>query len=801
MMEAVSAQPSEIIFFGDININILQPHPTWKKTYQKFNLTQVLKNPTRIAKNSTTLIDHIYATNRKNLVETSSSLYGNSDHNAICATWSQKNIKIPKIGHTTIQFRNMSKFNENNFLLDLQNAGLSHVYQLPEPDDALSFWIDTFNKVYNKHAPLQTKRVKDTLSKEWFNNDIAEAIKVRDTTPQTDPNHNKLRNKVTSLRRSAKKQHITNLVEEKAGSKQMWKGINCVTNNKVCKRPAPITEVEVDQLNNHFNSVPEKTITNDKTDENDLIKLKEYCHKKHIYHAASLPFMTVYQVYNDLRKLKQSNTRGLDDIDSKILKLSAHIIADSLTFIYNQCIAKNYFPEALKSTKIIPIFKQGDKNDPSNYRPIAILLNIAKPFEKHMENHLNLHVAKYNLIHDNQSGFRKNHSCHTAITNLVEQCHVNMKDKLLTGVIFADFAKAFDVINHNLLLKKLKIYNISDNFLELIKSYLHKRKHLVAINLKKSSFLTQKHGIPQGSVLGPLLFSFYINDLPLNIPKANCEMFADDSTLHTCDVDLKIVSQKLQEIINNLQQWTELNHMALNAKKTKAMLVTTDQKRRALKTKHLPSKLLPLKVKNTVIDEVDSHLILGVTIQNNLSWSIYLGDLTEKISNKVNLLNQIKHFLNLKCKKIFFHAYIQSLINYASTLWDKAPEKDKKPIQDNYERAIRHILHKRSLEDQDYKDVDILPFEKNLNLKKAMFVYKILKKDAPVPLQNLFRKNEGRNYHNELEVCSKPRIEDFMKSLQYSGATLWNALPQYLRETTQIENFKRQYKQMLFSTN
>ena len=846
MMEAVSVQPTDIFIFGDMNINILQPHPTWKKTYQKFNLTQVLKNPTRIAKKSTTLIDHIYATNKKSLVETSSSLYGNSDHNAVCATWSQKNVKIPKIGHTTIQFRNMSKFNENNFLLDLQNAGLSHVYQLPDPDEALEYWVNTFTKVYDKHAPLQTKRVKDTLSKEWFNSDLAEAMKIRDETDQTDPNHNSLRNKVTTLRRSAKKQHITDLVEKKAGSKQIWKGINCITNNEVHKRPPPITEVEANQLNNHFNSVPQKTVTIDNTDQNDLTKLKEYCDKKNIEDAAKLPFMTLPQVYNDLRKLKQSNSRGLDNIDAKILKKSAHIIADSLTFIYNQCIAKNYFPEALKKAKIIPIFKSGDKNDPSNYRPIAILPIIAKPFEKHMEKQLNSHMTRYHLITDNQSGFRKNHSCHTAITNLIEKFHVNIKDELLTGVIYADFAKAFDVIDHKLLLKKLKVYKISDNFLKMFESYLHNRKHLVSINLKESSLLTQNYGVPQGSILGPLLFSIYINDLPLNIPNANCEMFADDTTMHTNDANVKTLSKKMQKIIDNLIKWTEHNHMALNAKKTKAMLVTTDQKRRKLlvstdqkrhylpiklkrlnskktnamlvttdkkrrknasnsrskKTLHtyLPIKLNPLNIQGKIIEEVGSHLLLGVTIQNNLSWSIYLGDLTKKISNKVNLLNLIKHFLNQKCKKIFFHAYIQSLINYASTLWDQTSKTDIKPIEANYKRAIKHILQKPSLENHDYINADILPFDKNLKLKKATFIHKIINKNAPIPLQNLLKENENRNYHNELSVCSKPRIEGFTKSLQYSGAKLWNALPQNLRDTKQTGAFKKQFKRILFST-
>ena len=140
------------------------------------------------------------------------------------------------------------------------------------------------------------------------------------------------------------------------------------------------------------------------------------------------------------------------------------------------------------------------------------------------------------------------------------------------------------------------------------------------------------------------------------------------------------------------------------------------------------------------------------------------------------------------------------MINYASTLWDLTSKTDIKPIEANYKRAIKHILQKNSLETNDYRQADILPFDKNLKLKKATFMHKILNENAPIPLQNLFSENEDRNYHNELSVCSKPRIEGYKESLQYSGAVLWNALPQCLRETKQPGLFKKQYKRILFST-
>jgi hypothetical protein len=793
MMETVSRNGNEIILSGDLNINLLQPHNTWKKTYKQFNLFQILKRPTRKVNKTETLIDHIYTTDKTNIIEATSSNFGPSDHDAICTTWSKKNIKIPKIGHTTTQYRNMSKFNQNNFLNDLQHVNLSLVYQFPEPDEALSFWTNTFNKIYSKHAPLQTKRVKDQLSKDWFNKDVAEAIRDRENCNKNDPNFNTLRNKVTSIKRSAIKQHINGLIENNAKSKTLWSAVDCATNKKIAKRPQPITLINADELNKHFNEVPRKTVVHDLTSNNNLSKLEAHCQEKKIDESATIPFLSVAEVYDYLRNLKQSNTRGLDNIDSKILKLSAPIIADSLTFIYNQCIAKNYFPLMLKQSKIVPLHKSGDKKDPSNYRPISLLPILSKPLEKHIEKHIQAHITKYNLLHENQSGFRKNHSCHTALTNMIEQFYTNLNDEQLTGVIFADFAKAFDVIDHKILLRKLEIYNLSPSLITFIQSFLENRQHLVSINQTNSEYLQQKYGVPQGSILGPLLFSLYINDLPLHISNSSCEMFADDTSLHAKDPNIDTLTKKLQKTLDQMVSWSELNHMALNSKKTKCMLITTPQKRN-----HLTKSSLQLFVKNDQIQDVDEHVILGVTIQNNLSWGNYLEDLSSKVSSKLHLLNRIKPFLNTTCRKLFFHAYIQSIIDYASTLWDQSPKSDTNPLTNLHNRAIKITLNKSSLDGQDYRDSGILPLKHKLMLNKGVFMHKIINKNAPAPLIKKFPKNNNRNYHNDIEVCH-PRIETFKKSLQYSGSTLWNSLPDYLRHTKILNAFRCNYKRNLFA--
>ena len=608
------------------------------------------------------------------------------------------------------------------------------VYNITEPTEALDFWLDTFNTIYDKHAPYKQKRVRSVPKPKWFTKELQEAIYLRDFLKKHAQHEesNKLRNAINSQRCAAKKKDIQDLLSDKNNSKSTWSAIHQLTNKTSFPKQQVNFSISVEQLNGHFSTVAEKIITKNSTSNNALDKLQEFYQSLNIQSKLVIPLLTVTDMYNTLKHLKQSGTRDLDGLDTKILKLAAPLIADTLTYVYNLYIMKDTFPCAFKKAKVIPVYKSGNSADPSNYRPISIVSVLSKPPEKHINKLPLLHLNIYNLLHPSQSGFRKKHSCQSALTSLGEQWLTNINNNQFNGAIFVDFKKAFGVIDHDLLLRKLSFYGTSDTALELFQSYLTNRQQCVTVGTKTSSLSTLKFGVPRGSVLGPILFSLYINDLLLYIETV-CELFADDTSLHIHYTNLDALTDSLQHSIDSLIDWTEMSHMALHPDKTKFMLITNRQKRQNLVT-NLP----PLTIKSDVIEEVQDHKVLGITIDNNLSWTPHVNDLCKKISTKVLQLSRLKHFVNFRTRKLFFTSHIQSLIDYGSTLGDSTSKSTLKLLQSLHRRALKLILLKQSsLEQDDFNLLNILPLHTSLKYNKGTYMKKIMVSNAPSSLRYL----------------------------------------------------------------
>ena len=313
-----------------------------------------------------------------------------------------------------------------------------------------------------------------------------------------------------------------------------------------------------------------------------------------------------------LNNLKQKLSCGHDGISSRLLKASKNVICLPLTLIINQTLTSGIFPDTLKIAKIIPLFKKGDRNLLENYRPISILPAISNIFERIMFNQIHSHFSTHNLFYSGQYGFRVNHSTQLAALELIDRITQDLDQGNTPITIFMDLSKAFDTLNHDILIYKLKAYGLSETALKLMQSYLTNRKQYVEINNTQSTKNDITVGVPQGSILGPLLFIIYINDIIHSSTVFKFIIFADDTTLYTTLDTQENINDILNDELVQINNWLKVNKLSVNVAKTKAMLF------------HMPQKQIHnprLTIAGSNIEFIDNFNFLGITINKHQNWT------------------------------------------------------------------------------------------------------------------------------------------------------------------------------------
>lgn len=796
MMDSVQKHDNDILLLGDFNIDMLKPNPAWASTISLFNLHQSVTSPTRVTSTTKTLIDHIYANNPDRLIHTYVPTASMSDHYPVCCTL---HCQVPqtKAGkHTTITYRSYKHFDTSAFLNDLSSCPFDAVYEFNDPDEALAYFCKLFSVIYDRHAPVRRKRVKEQSLPPWLTIDIRKAMNQRDRFKKAK-NYSEFKNQrrhVKYLVRQAKKAYFDKIVSAQTDNTSLiWKALNVLSKRSSSSRRNMPNTHTAEAFNDHFLSVA-RTLTKSLQRNSELYKcsdeLKNFCSNRlNTYDTFSIPDITVYEVGKYISSIGRKGTSGCDGFSNTILMLSLPFIVQHLTYVYNLCLKQNCFPSTFKTAKVIPLPKSKDLTDMNNFRPISILSSLSKPLEKHVHRHLLKYLDRFNLIHVYQSGFRPKHSCQTALTCFIDRLLSSINDSDLTGVVFLDLKKAFDLVNHNILINKLKTYQLSDNAVQFFSSYLSQRRQKVFVNGHYSSEGFVQVGVPQGSVLGPLLFSIYINDLPLCISSAdvNCDMFADDSSLTAAGENVAAITTKLQPSVQEVSDWCSANAMLLNPRKTKSMVITTRQKHQRV----LPS--LDLLLSSQVIEQVSEHRHLGVIIDDQLKWQAHINCLTNTIAKNVYLLSRLRFFSNSEACRTFFFAHIMSRINYVSNAWDSCSEVHMKKLKSVHKRGVRVLCSaSRMLPGQECASFDPLPLKYHLQFNKCILVHKVVHNKSPIYLKQFLQTGtrHALNSRNNILVLPKTRIDLYKTSFSYSGSSCWNELPSQLKTACSIDTFK-----------
>lgn len=431
---------------------------------------------------------------------------------------------------------------------------------------------------------------------------------------------------------------------------------------------------------------------------------------------------------------------GCDNIGARLLKSAAPFIVEHVTYICNHSIKNSVFPDQWKEGKVTPLYKAGPKDDVNNYRPISILPILSKILEKHVHDSLMDFLINFKLLHKTQSGFRPNHSCETALLGMINSWLEAINSGTMIGVVMVDFKKAFDLVDHKILLKKMKQYKLSDDSLSWFSSYLLNRKQKVSVNNAVSEDAYILDGVPQGSILGPLLFIMFINDLPLYTNSVNTDMYADDTNLYVSGESKSAIERKLQISLNSLSTWCKYNGMLLNTSKTKVMLITTHQKRTSL-----TSKNLDLHFNNDNLNTITGDKILGIFVDNNLTWSTHIDKLCKKISANLWLLSNIKEFLSTEHRTIFYKTYIQPHIDYCNIVWGGTTQLNLNRIFRLQKRACKIIMD-YNVENisECMQKLKILNVFERLYLRKAKFMYNIANSVTPEYINEMFHQRTAQ---------------------------------------------------------
>ena len=471
-----------------------------------------------------------------------------------------------------------------------------------------------------------------------------------------------------------------------------------------------------------------------------------------------------------------NKANGPNSIPNQILHIIKLIVAEPIADIINLSFSTGTYIEKLKISKIIPIYKEkGDKTLSKNFRPISLLSNINKIVEKIMHKRLYGFFENQGLIYQHQFGFRKQHSTTHALIDLTEDIRQTIDNNKFSCGVFIDLQKAFDTVDHNILLKKLNHYGVRDITNKWFKSYLTNRKQYVSLSGIDSNIANIEFGVPQGSVLGPLLFLIYINDLHVAIKYSKTRHFADDTNLLINNNSLKQLNKHLNLDLRRLCNWLKANKISLNCSKTELIIFRHPNKKLNydLKIKINGKKLIPSK----------SVKYLGIYIDTHLNWTAQVDSLSVKLSRSTGMLSKIRHYVSADTLRNIYFGIFSSLLTYGSQIWGQFNNKHICRLQRIQNKALRIINF------ADYKDPstplyfksNILKISDHVKLQNFLFVHKAIKGDLPLPFNDYFQTSvethniNTRGASNYKLLLPKARTQSYgINSITYRSAAFWN---------------------------
>ena len=799
---AVDTGISNIIVTGDFNINMLDTTSARKlhSLCQQFSLSSCISEPTHFTENSASLIDNILTSN-ENLIFLSGvgDPFLNQNVRYHCPIFGLINLKLNK--NKTFK-RHVWIFDKGDYQ-QLRNKALNI----------------NWNNLIHKNIDIYVKNITDSIlsiSKEcipfrevtiradeppWLTTHIKKIIRKRKRAykkakrtgnPSNWSAFKELRNRTVSLIREAKKAHLAKLVDnlssQEKSSKGWWNCLKSFINPNNSSRIPPLQNgsdvisdefCKADLLNNFF-------VEQTRLDESSAPRLPDISYS--YPHGLDLITVLPEEVENVLKSLPLGKACGPDCINNRILRELSSQLSKPLCDLFNYSLSSSSYPDSWKEANVTPLFKSGDKSLPSNYRPISLLCSLGKVFERIVFKHTFNYISQNALLTPLQSGFIPGDSTTNQLVFLYNMFSEAVDSGKEVRAIFCDISKAFDRVWHKGLLYKLKSFGITGRLLKWFSSYLSDRKQRVVLPGAKSNWNYIHAGVPQGSILGPLLFLVYINDIVCDIG-ANIRLFADDTSLFVVVDDPRNSADILTSDLNKISNWANKWLVKFNPNKTESLIIS----RKAVRPIHPP-----ISMQGQLIREVESHKHLGIFFSYDLRWNTHIDYILSKAYPRINVMRKVKFVLDRKSLETIYLTFIRPVLEYGDVLFDSCTRHEKDELEKVQQEAARIVTGATKLVSIQ-KLMDEVGWETLENRRrnhKLTTFYKMKHNLTPDFLSSLVPStvDSTTTYHlRNADNLRVPRARTAIHDNSFLPSVVreYNSLPAQTRNAQSISSFKR----------
>lgn len=775
---------NDIFLVGDFNTNLLN-HSLPKSaqlisTLSIHNMYSLGSEPTFFHRNGSSQLDLMLSNSRERVLKFNQiDVPCFSNHDLIFASLDIDMVHVPN----KIKFRDYRSMDVHGLTHDFNSLNWSNYYRSNDPNALLNFFNCCLVDLHDKYVPVRSV-VPDNNHNLWFNNTIGKLIADRDlaykqwkySKSDTDFRLFKvLRNRVTTQIRKAKTSFYESKIDTRLPSKELWRRLKNFGVVKTAK--TSIIQFESNEINVHFaNNFTKDTI------ESRIINISNRQSVTEPFYFNQIDDLDVISALYHMK----SNAIGLDKVPLKFLKLISPLILKPTTHLFNCIITTSVFPNEWKKSKVLPLKKKSHLNTLQNLRPISILSALSKVFERIIKNQISKFINRENLLIPHQSGYRPKHSTKTAMLKVFDDIGIILDKGRPVVLLLLDFSKAFDTISHKKLCAKLtERFGFSNHAMNLIKSYLTERAQSVLNDGIYSSYIAISSGVPQGSILGPILFSMYINDLPEVLKYCKLHIFADDVQLYfgCLDDSATIISQKINEDLANIHAWSTENRLSLNADKTSALFLSHSYSNIVLKPL--------LKLNNININFTEEGVSLGITIQSNFKFDKFIFKQCGKIYASLRTLYAFSSILKSDIKLKLFKSLILPHFIACDFLLGESSMFAGNRLKIALNSCVRYVYGLNRYASVSHMQQNLLgcPFAKFSQMRCCLFLFKLVKAKIPRYLHDKLR--PLRTIRAKKYLIPRHNTSAYGNSFFVRGISYWNSLPNKITLEESTLAFKR----------